>query len=233
MKNARLVGISITLVLLLAITAGCVSTDNVEDTFDGEYDANEDTVLTVKCRNGNIKVTRTNGDKVDLHVDISAENQEKIDKLDIVVTEEGGNIDIETEFSGTTDEPNTDMTIKVPLDVHIESVRASNGNVEVRIDLSKGDTQISSSNGNVEVTVEEGIEHNLTASSSNGNVMVFIDSRENVDIQMVTSNGKVEIYNLDVILTTDEAKEKVGTMGTGGPLMKISTSNGNVDLNET
>jgi hypothetical protein len=206
--------------------------DRVTDEFDGKYDADENTILTVLCRNGDIKISRYDGEKVDFHADISAIDQERMDQLDIVVTEEGGDISIGTEFEGTKDEPTVKMTIKVPWVVHIDSIKAFNGDVEARLDGSKGDAQVSSSNGNVEVTVKKGIAHNLTFSSSNGDVLVKIDPDEDLNVSASTSNGKVSVSGLDITYTVDQPKSKIGTMGSGGPVLTASTSNGNVELSK-
>ncbi len=251
MKNVRTVGISIALVLLIAITAGCVDPDKYTEEFDGMYGTNEDTVLTVKNRNGNIDVTRYSGDQVDLHVDMESPSQDRLDELDIVVTEEDGDIDIEAKYSGNRNEPSVDMTIKVPHGVFIERLVTSNGNVNVeyddleddvniassngniRVNIGndlKGDLTADTSNGNIEVTVGNDLQANLTASTSNGNIEVHIGPDQNADLMMTTSNGKASIHDLTVTLTLDEEKVKEGTIGTGGPKITMTSSNGNLDI---
>jgi len=254
MKNAIPIGISIAIIMLLAITAGCVDPDKYTEEFDGMYGANEDTVLTVKNRNGNIDVTRYSGDQVDLHVDMESSSQDKLDDLDIVVTEEDGDIDIEAKYSGNRNEPSVDMTIKVPHGVFIERLVTSNGNVNVEYDDLEDDVNIASSNGNIwvnigndlkgdltadtsngniEITIGNDVQADLTVSTSNGNIEVHIGPDQNADLMMTTSNGKASIHDLTVTLTLDEEKVKQGTMGTGGPTISMTSSNGNVDIYKT
>jgi hypothetical protein len=217
--------------MLVAISAGCFSTNTVTDEFDGLYGTNEDTVLTVSNSNGRIEITRTDGDSVDLHVDISSTHgQESLDDLEIVVDETEGNIEISTEYGSSQERATANMKIKVPWNVHIAQVSTSNGAVDVNLDMSEGDAQVSSSNGNVEVKVRPGMTHNLTVSTSNGAVDVRIDPDEDLMVTMSTSNGAVSISGLTVDLTVDQAKSKIGTMGAGGPMLTMSSSNGNVEL---
>ncbi len=251
MKNANIIVMSIAIVMLIAITAGCVDPDKYTEEFDGMYGANEDTVLTVKNRNGNIDVTRYSGDQVDLHVDMESPSQDRLDKLDIVVTEEDGDIDIEAKYSGNRNEPSVDMTIKVPHGVFIERLVTSNGNVNVEYDDLvddvniassngniwvnigndlKGDLTAATSNGNIKITVGNDLQANLTAGTSNGNIEVHIGPDQNADLMMTTSNGKARIHDLTVTLSVDEEKVKEGTMGTGGPKISMTSSNGNVDI---
>ena len=254
MKNAKIIVISIALVMLLAITAGCVDPDKYTEEFDGMYGTNEDTVLTVKNRNGNIDVTRYSGDQVDLHVDMESPSQDRLDDLDIVVTEEDGDIDIEAKYSGDRNVPSANMIIKVPHGVFIERIVTSNGNVIVEYDDLEDDVNIASSNGNIrvnigndlmgnltadtsngniKVTIGNDLQANLTAGTSNGDIEVYIGPDQNADLMMTTSNGKAGIHDLTVNLSVDEEKVKEGTMGTGGPTISMTSSNGNVDIYKT
>lgn len=231
MKFIKKVGLSMMLVILLSAFSGCIGDNLVTDDFDGLYGATEDTVLTVSNSNGRIEITRTNDDQVELHVDISSTHgQDSIDALDIVVDETGGDIAISTEYSTTKDHATANMKIKVPWSVHIAQVSTSNGAVTARLDMSEGDAQVSSSNGEVEITVREGFTHNLTVSTSNGNVDVRIDPDEDLMLTASTSNGRVTFSGLDVTLTVDQPKSKTGSIGMGGPMLTVSTSNGDVDV---
>jgi hypothetical protein len=231
MDRARCAGLLIGLIIASTTLAGCLGVDLVTDDFDGEYATTEDTVLTVMNPNGNIKITRTDGEKVEFHADItSTHGQEKLDEVDIQVDEQGDGIDIRVEYDVMKDQAKVNMEIKVPWRVYVETVTASNGNVDVELDMSKGDCQASSSNGWVKVKVRKGITYNLTASSSNGDVEVRIDPDENINLTASTTNGKATISGLDVTLTTDTDSAKMGSMGTGGPEVKATTSNGDAEI---
>ena len=253
MKNAKTIGISIALVLMVAITAGCVDPDKYTEEFDGMYGTNEDTVLTVKNRNGNIDVTRYSGDQVDLHVDMESPSQDRLDDIDIVVTEEDGDIDIEAKYSGDRNDPWVHMIIKVPNGVFIERLVTSNGNIAVEYDDLEDDVNIASSNGNIavnigndlkgnltaetsngniKVTIGNDLQANLTAATSNGDIEVYLGPDQNAELMMTTSNGKTRIHDLTVTLSVDEEKVKQGTMGTGGPKISMTSSNGNLDIYE-
>lgn len=238
MKNAKTIGISITLVLMLAITAGCIGTDEYTEEFDGEYDATEDTVLTVKNRNGDITVTRYSGDKVDLHVDMrSSVSQERLDQIDIDVTEEAGNIDIETKFSGTREQPGVHMTIKVPNGVHVRTLDTSNGDITAEIDGLQGVVDMKSSNGFIDVTVVTDMDYDIGLATSNGEIKATLESDINANLTLATSNKGIEI----IVEADLNANITAGTAN-GDIVMRIghdqnadftaSTSNGDVTFHE-
>jgi DUF4097 and DUF4098 domain-containing protein YvlB len=231
MKRITLICTSMAIVVTLSVLSGCIGDNLVTDDFDGLYGTNADTVLTVSNSNGRIEITRTDGDSVDLHVDISSiHGQESLDDLEIVVDETEGNIEISTEYASPQDRATANMRIEVPWHVHIAQISTSNGDIDVKMDMSEGDAQVSSSNGEVNVNVREGFTHNLTVSSSNGRVTVRIDPGEDLMLTASTSNGKVTFSGLDVDFTVNQPKSKTGTMGSGGPMLTASSSNGNVDV---
>jgi hypothetical protein len=194
MKHTKLVVTSVTLVMLMAITAGCVETDTVTDTFDGLYATTEDTVLTVKNMNGDITVTRYNGDEVDLHVlKVSEVSQDRLDQMTIDVTEEAGNIDIETKFSGSRETPSAQMTIKVPNGVHVRTLETSNGDIIATIDGRDGPVNAGSSNGRVDVTVVNDMNFEVSLSTSNGEIQATIEGDVNADLTIATSNNGVDL----------------------------------------
>ncbi len=49
---------------------------------------------------------------------------------------------------------------------------------------------------------------------------------------MTTSNGKISISGISLNITTSEDEYFIGTLGEGGHLLEIHTSNGNVNLYE-
>jgi len=238
MNKATLVGISVAIVMLLAITAGCVETDTVTDTFDGEYDATEDTELTVKNKNGDITITRYAGDIVDLHVlMVSRVSQDRLDQLEIVVTEEAGNIDIETTFSGNRDHPGVDMTIKVPNGVHVKKLETSNGDVTTAIDGTEGAVAVISSNGLIDVTVIGDMDHPLTLETSNGDIKAILEGDVNADLTLDTSNKNIELTvkaDLNASITAETSNGDIVMRIGQDPNadFKATTSNGDVTLHE-
>ena len=238
MKNAKIIVMSIALVMLLAITAGCVSTDRWTDEFDGEYDVTEDTVLTVKNRNGDITVTRYNGDKVDLHVDMrSSVSQDRLDQVDIDVKEEAGNIDIETKFSGTREHPGVHMTIKVPNGVHVRTLDTSNGDITATIDGRDGPVNLESSNGLIDVTVVNDMNSEVGLTTSNGAIKVTLEADINADLTLATSNKEIEIIveadlNSNITAGTSNSDIVMRIGHDQNANFTTSTSNGDVTFHE-
>ncbi|UCG70020.1 MAG: hypothetical protein JSV09_03120 [Thermoplasmata archaeon] len=235
---------------LLIITAfsGCIDTDMVTEDFSGEYNANENTTLSVENSNGYIKINTYNGDTVKLDGEkrVSENRKEELDKTEIEVTEENNEIIIETIYE---DPQNThvrvNMDIMVPDYVNVESVQSSNGDITIRdvegyvsAESSNGDVEVrgttgisgvSSSNGDLIVEVFDFVK-DINTSSSNGDVIVYILPTLNATIDLQTSNGDASVSGVTLDKTLDQDKHVTGTLNGGGYKINIHSSNGNVEL---
>ena len=215
--------IGILLMLLVVGLSGCVG--RLTDDFNGEYEADESTILRVSNINGPITINSWTGNTVTLDaVKSSYISKEELDNIDIEVNESGNVIDIETKnlLEGTTNVV-TDMVIKVPNYVNIDTVSASNG--DVHISGTKGNVSAHSSNGDVSV---ENVDGYISATNSNGFIEIkettgiknlhssngdiyaeFFDFKENISIS--TSNGDIILYvnpslNANIEMTTSNGR---------------------------
>jgi DUF4097 and DUF4098 domain-containing protein YvlB len=234
--------------LVIAAFSGCIETEMVTEDFSGEYDANENTTLTVKNSNGNIKINTYSGDtvKLDGEKKVSEDKKDQLDKTKIEVTEENNEIIIETIYDDPKKtEVNVRMDISVPEYVKVESAQSSNGDVtindvdgyvsasssngDVEVKGTSGVSDVSSSNGDVTVEVFDFME-DISISSSNGKVVVYILTTLNATIDLQTSNGDASVSGVTLDKTKDENKHIIGTINGGGHKISISSSNGDVEL---
>jgi DUF4097 and DUF4098 domain-containing protein YvlB len=131
-------------------------------------------------------------------------------------------------------------------------VRATSGNGEVSVDGARGPVQASSGNGDVSVTTSLGP---VSASSGNGDVVVDMSSLgDRDDMDFSTGNGRIRLTvpsnfaasidatsgNGDVVsdfpitLSGRLSKSHIrGTIGNGGPRVKLVTGNGQIELRRT
>jgi len=202
----------------------------VSKEFNGEYDADENTILRIKNINGDITIDNWNNNKITLKaVTKSNLGSEKLDEIKLEVVEISNVLDIETMFLGTGSvDASTEMTIKIPDYVIIETISSSNGDIEIEggmgnasVHSSNGDIIVSdtdgyikadSSNGDIEIKDTAGIKDITT---SNGRIYVeivdFID-----DIKVTSSNGDIWVY-INSLLDAD---------------IDIETSNGEITMND-
>ena len=107
------------------------------------------------------------------------------------------------------------------------SASTSNGQISIKSTTGVGD--ISTSNGRISVEIFD-FQEDIVIDSSNGDIQVYLKPYLNADLKMSTSNGEVSVSGLSLNLTTSEDKYKKGTIGLGGDLIEIETSNGDIEL---
>lgn len=222
--NKKVVIIGITLVFLFGGLSGCFGSQ-ATDYFNGEYDANENTVLRVTTLNGQIEINTWDGDTVSFNaVKKSSFGQEELDNVEINVDESENQIEIEAKYMGKrTTTPSVDMNIKIPQYVTVDSATTSNG--AIQISGTKGDIIATSSNGAI---IIENVDGYVSATTSNGRIEIkgttgikdlkssnlgiyaeVYDFQENTSIS--TSNGGITVYinsslNADIDMTTSNGQ---------------------------
>ena len=218
----------LTLILLAIGLTGCLS-GQYTDYFNGEYAANENTVMKVTTLNGQIEIYTWDNDTVSLNaIKKSAISKEELDNININVDESGNIIKIETLYVGQRiTQPSVDMNIKVPNYITVDTVKTSNGAIiiedvkgNITADSSNGAITIknvdgyvtaTTSNGQIEVTDTTGIK-NLHSSNGIINTEIF-DFQQNISIS--TSNGRITVY-INPLLNAD---------------IEMETSNGQITIN--
>jgi len=116
---------------------------------------------------------------------------------------------------------------------HFEA-RTSNASIEARI-IESGDSRpirLHTSNGRVNLTLDEALTTDIRASSSNGSITVHAPSSLEAQLEANTSNGSITC-DFDVLVRGGTTKKKTrleGTIGGGGPLLDLDTSNGSIKI---
>ena len=215
----------IIILFFIAGLSGCFG-PQVTDYFNGSYVVSEQTILTVTNINGQIEITSWDGNNVTINaVKKSSFGQEELDDIDIIVTSLGNYLNIQTKYIGlSTIRGSVDMNIKVPHNIHIESVTTSNGailitnttgnltasssNGAIILNTIDGYVSAETSNGRVEIKGTTGIKDEIR--TSNGAITVEVaDFRDNINID--TSNGPVSVYlnpslNVMIEMTTSNSQ---------------------------
>jgi DUF4097 and DUF4098 domain-containing protein YvlB len=222
----QLLTVAIILLLTTVGLIGCLGLASKE--FNGEYEANENTILKITNINGDIKIDSWDGDTVTLDAIIrSYQGNDELEKIKIDVVEINNLIDIETKYLGTGNvEASTDMTLKIPTFVTIDMVTTSNG--DIRISGAKGNTSAHSSNGDITIVDVDG---QINASSSNGDI----------EIKDTTGIGDLETSNGEIYAEIFSFKENISVDSSNGgitlyinPLLnadvEMTTSNGQISI---
>lgn len=104
---------------------------------------------------------------------------------------------------------------------------ASNGRI-IGMDLG-GSAHASTSNGVVELTMAA-VTADVTAETTNGKVTVTVPRDTNANLSARVTNGEISHDNLDLQVTETSRRRLDGRLGTGGPSIRVETTNGAVRI---
>jgi DUF4097 and DUF4098 domain-containing protein YvlB len=108
------------------------------------------------------------------------------------------------------------------------TVKTSNG--RVKAEAVRGSVDASTSNGSVDLSVDEMHSNGVRVSTSNGGVTVRLPSRTSARLMARTSNSSVST-DFELQNQGERSKHRLeGTIGTGGPLLDLVTSNGSIHV---
>jgi hypothetical protein len=236
MKKQYMV-VGIVLVFLVGSLSGCFE-PQATDYFNEEYEANENTILKVTTLNGQIEINTWDGDTVSLNaIKKSSLGQEELDNVEINVIESENRIEIEAKYIGQkTTTPSVNMNIKVPQNVIVDTVKTSNG--AIQISGIKGDVFATSSNGAI---IIENVDGYVSATTSNGRIEIkgttgikdlkssnlgiyaeVYDFQENISI--ITSNGGITVYINPSLNADIDMKTSNGHISISGVALNLTTS---------
>lgn len=113
------------------------------------------------------------------------------------------------------------------------SARTSNGAISAYVrDTDSGrPLTLETSNGSVDLQMESSRQNDVRASTSNGSITVRMPSYAGARVRAVTSSHSVIESDFDVRMQGTISKSRLeGEIGSGGALLDLTTSNGNIRL---
>ena len=148
--------------------------------------------------------------------------------LDITTT--NGNVDI-VDVTGGVHVSTSNGTVDAD-NLHGEfSARTTNGGIKARLfDIPvNAPVRVATSNGPVELTIDQ-VRSDVRASTNNGHIHLRLPSDTNARVDARTSNSSIS-SDLDVKGRVDWSKKHLeGALGSGGPHIDLSTTNGSIRL---
>jgi DUF4097 and DUF4098 domain-containing protein YvlB len=125
----------------------------------------------------------------------------------------------------------TNGRIEGDLEYGVVDARTSNGDIELRLAKldGKGSLRTATSNGRIEVTLDAG--HDLTASTSNSSITVYLPASANADLRARTSHSKISSdFDMSHEIEDDDHRTLDARIGSGGPVIDLTTSNGSIHV---
>ncbi len=121
--------------------------------------------------------------------------------------------------------PNADLSTNEA----VGPVTLTTRNRNITIERVSGDVSITNRNGSVDLISAPPL-GNITVENRNGSVNVTVPEQSGFTVQAETTNGDVDNEFSLPTQGTDTHKNFGGTVGKGGPLLRITTSQGDVSL---
>src|SRR6266404_2364075 len=114
------------------------------------------------------------------------------------------------------------------------NVDAQTSNGGINVHLTKADpgrpVKLDTSNGSIDLTVDSANQNDVYASTSNAGITVHMPPSIGARLRAHTSNGSITSA-FEVQVQGQISKHSLeGTIGTGGPVLDLSTSNGGIRL---
>lgn len=107
---------------------------------------------------------------------------------------------------------------------------SSNGSITADIVRTDRSVRVETSNSSVDLSLPPEYARDVRASTSNGGITVRLPATTNARVIARTSNSRIT-SDFDLQLRGEIAKNRVdATIGSGGPLIDLNTSNGNIRL---
>ena len=152
-------------------------------------------------------------------------------KGDVRVDTSNGPVEL-TEFTGSAAVTTSNGPIHANGVKGYLEAETSNSSIEAKVSGLEGGrpVRLRSSNGPVTLTVDDGRASDVIASTSNGGITVKLADGAGARVRATTSNSSVH-SDFPVAQTAPQSKTHLqGTIGSGGPMLELSTSNGPIRI---
>jgi DUF4097 and DUF4098 domain-containing protein YvlB len=120
--------------------------------------------------------------------------------------------------------------------IHVEHISGaleastSNNGIRAEIDRPGHNVRVDSSNGSIDLTLPAGLSSGVRASTSNNSITVHMPIETNAHLIANTSNSSIE-SDFDMQVRGEIRRHHIdGNLGSGGPTIDLSTSNGAIRL---
>ena len=94
----------------------------------------------------------------------------------------------------------------------------------------RGSVKADTTNGGIHLTID-GLKDNVTADTTNGSITVKLLGAVNARLDASTTNGHIDVAVPVTISNLSKSRRHLsGTIGDGGPLLKLDTTNGSITI---
>lgn len=243
MRVALLLVILGILVVPLCFGCGALGLEESDLPHTENYSVSAGTQVTVLNGdlNGNIKVETWGKDHVELTWTRSTTwGKAELDNADVKVTEAPGRLDVETKLLGKNAKVSVNYDIKLPKNVLLAKVTASDGNISIAgtngdtiIVTKLGSISVKNTAGHLEITSQNGKIH-LEGTTGGAKLATADNSIEVVnadgDIEAANSNGGITINDCKGDMTLETSRGSIRVKKLQGCVLLAKTTNAPITI---
>jgi hypothetical protein len=163
--------------------------------------------------------------RVSVNYSIRVPQKAKVGSINTV----SGNITIE-DVGGNMELNTTNGNIDVENCMGIVSAKTTNGNINCEEIYSI--EAIKTTNGNINIEISK-IEEETNVSATNGNIYLTLAKKFDAEFDVSTKLGVINAKDVDFSKKSEDKKILKGVWGRGGNKISVSTSIGNITINQT
>ena len=245
------------MVAALAPLGAChlnLSTDvEAKDEWTRSYPLTATGAVTIKNGNGRIEVIGGDGSSVTIiaerivkaGTEAAANEQLKLLEMKEDVAPDRVNIDSSVRGLSVNVSRRINYKITMPKGASL-SLSSSNGDVMVTnvggafsAEASNGritatslqdSANVSTTNGVIELSFDHVGEKGVTAETTNGTITLSVPRTTNADLSARITNGAISNEGLDLRVSEQSRRRLDGTLGTGGPAIRLEATNGAITI---
>jgi len=188
-------------------------------------------LMRIQSSNGSLRIEDVEGPNSDLNTSNGAIRVRNVKgRLDVRTS--NGSVDIQTAEGGVSIRTSNGS---VTLDNIRGSLNATTSNGAIRgtlVDSSPNEPiRLSTSNGPVDVRLQMPRNNDVIASTSNGSITIRMPAGAGARLNATTSSHESISTDFDVQVHGMLSRHRIeGTIGSGGPLLQLTTSNGAIRI---
>ena len=247
------------LLTVAPITAGCnVQISNqaeARSAWTRTYTLTPDGEFEIRNTNGQVRVEATDGDKVEVTADriVRAGTEDAAKKelermaIDESVAPDRISLDATNKGLGFVFNLNrrVDFTVKLPRGARL-SLSQTNGSVDIdgvtgllKVETTNGSVKasglqegadISSTNGAVTLDFAKVGSSGIRTETTNGSITIVLPRETAARISARVTNGGISTGDLPIAITEQSRRRLEATLGSGGPAVRLESTNGAISL---
>lgn len=226
-----------------------------KETWNRTYTVKPGATLTVKESNGEIRVSVSDGDKIEVTATkiskASTEEAAKADLKEYTIAEKATPdlVEIDSSTGGLQvmvhKSRRVDYDVKVPKGLNV-NLRTANGTVNVQgvtgaltVEATNGDIEatglaggadVTAVNGRVQLGLAKVHDAGVRCKTTNGEIIVTLPAAAKATLAARVLHGDITTENLPIQATGESRQRLNATIGGGGPEIRLETTNGEVRL---